>query len=148
MEKFLQTGTVRSLNVSQKKGTRKAPVPSIVIDSSGIAGDAHAGPWHRQISFLADESADRMREKMPSIAPGDFAENITTRGINFKEVRIGNKIKAGSAILEVTQIGKECHSECEIKRQVGSCIMPVEGVFARVISGGTVSEGDEVAIYE
>lgn len=148
MEKIIQRGNVRSLNVSDKKGVKKSPVRSIVIDAKGISGDAHSGEWHRQVSFLADESADRMRERMPSIAPGDFAENVTTRGIDFRLAKIGQKIRAGGAVLEISQIGKECHSECEIKRVVGSCIMPVEGVFAKVISGGKVSEGDEVVIYE
>ncbi len=148
MEKLLQKGSVGSINISLAKGTKKTPVAEAVINALGIAGDAHAGDWHRQVSFLADESVDVMRERMKEIGAGDFAENITTRGIDFKTVSIGQKIKAGEALLEITQIGKECHSACDIKIKVGYCIMPTEGIFAKVLAEGRVKIGDEVIIYE
>lgn len=149
MVNVIQKGSVRSINISLKKGVKKTPVETAEIVSEGIRTDAHAGDWHRQISFLADESADRMREIAPGINPGDFAENITTRGIDFTRVRIGQKIMINDKVsLEITQIGKECHNGCEIKRQVGYCVMPTEGIFAKVITGGAIKTGDEVIIYE
>ncbi|OQA79719.1 MAG: MOSC domain protein [bacterium ADurb.Bin243] len=149
MINIIQKGNIRSINISVKKGVKKTPVESAVIDLEGIKTDAHAGAWHRQISLLADESADRMRKVAADIAPGDFAENITTRGIDFKGVRIGQKIMINDKVsLEITQIGKECHDFCEIKKKVGYCVMPTEGIFARVITGGGVKIGDEVIIYE
>jgi len=149
MINIIQKGNIRSINISVKKGVKKTPVESAVIDLEGIKADAHAGAWHRQISLLADESADRMRKVAADIAPGDFAENITTRGIDFKGVRIGQKIMINDKVsLEITQIGKECHDFCEIKKKVGYCVMPTEGIFARVITGGGVKIGDEVIIYE
>lgn len=149
MVNVIQKGSVRSINISLKKGVKKTPVESAEIGSEGIRTDAHAGDWHRQISFLADESADRMRQIAPGINPGDFAENITTRGIDFTRVRIGQKIMINDKVsLEITQIGKECHNGCEIKQQVGYCVMPTEGIFAKVITGGGIKTGDEVIIYE
>ncbi|HNY10090.1 MAG TPA: MOSC domain-containing protein [Candidatus Wallbacteria bacterium] len=148
MKNILQKGTVKSINVSLVKGTKKSPVPEVMINSLGIIDDAHAGDWHRQVSFLADESVDVMRERMKEITAGDFAENITTLGVNFKNVSIGQKMKVGGALLEVTQIGKECHSACDIKKKVGYCIMPTEGIFAKVLAEGRVKIGDEVIIYE
>lgn len=148
MGNILQKGSVKSINVSQAKGTKKTPVAEVMINASGIAGDAHAGDWHRQVSFLADESVDVMRERMKEIGAGDFAENITTRGIDFRAVIIGQKMKVGGALLEITQIGKECHSACDIKKTVGYCIMPTEGIFGKVLAEGRVKIGDEVIIYE
>ncbi len=149
MVNVIQKGSVRSINISLIKGVKKTPVETAEIAAEGIRTDAHAGDWHRQISFLADESADRMREIAPGINPGDFAENITTRGIDFTRVRIGQKIMINDKVsLEITQIGKECHNGCEIKRQVGYCVMPTEGIFAKVITGGAIKTGDEVIIYE
>lgn len=146
---ILQKGTIRSINISLKKGEKKTPVESAEFFEEGIRTDAHAGAWHRQVSFLADESADRMRETFSAIAPGDFAENVTTRGIDFRQVRTGQKIMInGRVSLEITQIGKECHDGCAIKTQVGYCVMPTEGIFAKVIEGGTIKNGDEVLIYE
>ena len=149
MVNVIQKGSVRSINISLKKGVKKTPVETAEIGPEGIRTDAHAGDWHRQISFLADESADRMRKIAPGINPGDFAENITTLGIDFTRVRIGQKIMINDKVsLEITQIGKECHNGCEIKQQVGYCVMPTEGIFAKVITGGGIKTGDEVIIYE
>ncbi len=149
MINIIQKGNIRSINISLKKGVKKTPVECVEINAEGIASDAHAGAWHRQISLLADESAEKMREIAPEIGPGDFAENITTRGINFKSVRIGQKIMINDKVsLEITQLGKECHDSCEIKEKVGYCVMPTEGIFAKVITGGAIKTGDEVIIYE
>lgn len=133
--------TIVSLNVSIKKGTRKQPVSSIqLLPRHGIDGDAHAGDWHRQVSFLADEDVAIMREKLPSIAPGDFAENVTTRGIDWATLPVGTRIWLGSAELELTQVGKECHGHgCAIRQAVGDCVMPRKGIFAKVILGGEVN---------
>ncbi len=149
MINVIQKGNIRSINISPKKGVKKTPVESVEINAEGIANDAHAGAWHRQISLLADESAEKMREIAPEIGPGDFAENITTRGIDFKSVRIGQKIMINDKVsLEITQLGKQCHDSCEIKAKVGYCVMPAEGIFSKVLTGGVIKIGDEVIIYE
>ena len=135
-----------SVNISEKKGIQKRPVESIkLIKDYGIDGDAHAGKWHRQISFLAGEAVDTMRTRAAGgieIKDGDFGENIVTRGIDWTGVRIGEKVIIGEAELEITQIGKECHSRCAIYDAVGDCIMPRMGVFAKVLKGGTIHAGD------
>ncbi|MHB9097543.1 MAG: MOSC domain-containing protein [Syntrophales bacterium] len=141
---------VVAVNISTEKGVRKHTIPScrLVIDH-GIEGDAHAGKWHRQISLLAQESIDKMQATLTDIQlkPGDFAENITTTGIAVMKLPIGTKLRVGSeAELEVTQIGKECHMSCEIRRLVGDCVMPREGVFAIVIRKGTIKPGDEIEV--
>ena len=133
---------VESVNISEKKGIQKHPVNIInLIESYGIEGDAHAGKWHRQISFLAGEAIDSMRERAGEfkIGHGDFAENIVTRGIDWREVKVGGKIYINDVIMEITQIGKECHSGCAIYNAVGECIMPEQGVFAKVLKGGEIS---------
>ncbi|MCD6447835.1 MAG: MOSC domain-containing protein [Thermoplasmata archaeon] len=115
----------------------------------GIKGDAHAGRWHRQISLLAEESIEKMRKKGLQIGYGDFAENITTKGINLAELKVGQRLKIGNeVIIEVTQIGKKCHDDCEIKRLTGECVMPKEGIFARVIAGGTIRVGDNITVMK
>lgn len=134
---------------SEKKGTKKTPVPEIIIEEDlGVVGDAHAdSQTHRQVSLLAVESIDKMRIRGLDLQPGDFAENITTRGIDLTTLPIGTRFRVGKeAILEMSQIGKECHAACAIRQQVGDCIMPREGVFARVIRGGRVRAGDEITI--
>ncbi len=135
-----------SIAVSKKKGTRKAPVDSVrIIEDHGIAEDAHAGPWHRQVSFLASESIQESRSRGLDVTFGDFAENIATEGIDWKTVPIGTRLRLGdSVIVEVTQIGKECHKKCAIYYQAGDCIMPREGVFARVLKGGAIRSGDPI----
>jgi len=135
--------TVESLNVSTAKGTKKKPVDAVVLRAGwGIEGDAHAGEWHRQVSLLADEDVETMRALLPTIAPGDFAENVTTTGVAVAELPVGARLELGAAVLEVTQIGKECHHGCEIRAIVGDCVMPRKGIFARVLVGGEVRRGD------
>jgi len=137
---------------SEKKGTGKTPVAEITLkENYGVAGDAHAdGTTHRQVSLLAIESIDKMRSKgFDFLKPGDFAENITTKGIDLVSLPIGTRLNAGEdVILEITQIGKECHAACAIRQQVGDCIMPREGVFAKVIRGGHVKAGDTIKTAE
>ena len=138
-----------SVNISKKKGTVKREVPEIRLRlRHGIVGDAHAGDWHRQISLLAEESVDKLRPLLPQLQPGAFAENINTRGIELKTLPVGARLRLGETVVEITQIGKECHSDCEIKRATGKCVMPTEGVFAVVIKEGTVRKGDEIEIIK
>lgn len=138
---------VISVNISEKKGTIKSPVPLIELRKNhGIVGDAHAGNWHRQVSLLAVESLEKMKEKIPSLKPGDFAENIMTEGISLHTLSIGTILSIGESELEVTQIGKECHKGCEIRNITGECIMPTEGIFAIVRKEGTIYPEDEIRI--
>ena len=131
--------------ISEKKGERKKPVEAVELrEGHGIVGDAHAGDWHRQVSLLAQESIDKMRALGLDVNAGDFAENITTVGINLISLPIGSRLQIGEALLEVTQIGKECHTRCAIFYQAGDCVMPKEGIFAKVIVGGTVRPGDAI----
>ena len=140
---------VVSVNISEKKGTRKREVPEIQLKlRHGIVGDAHAGDWHRQISLLAEESVDKMRTLLPQLQPGAFAENINAAGIELKSLPIGTCLRLGETVVEVTQIGKECHSDCEIKRITGKCVMPTEGIFAVVVKEGTVRRGDPIEIIQ
>ena len=137
--------SIESVNISAEKGVQKHPVPgATLVKDHGIMGDAHAGKWHRQVSLLALESIQTMREKAGSlvIRDGDFGENLITRGIDLSKVSIGGKIRINNVILEVTQIGKECHTGCAIFDAVGECIMPVQGIFARVIRGGRINAED------
>lgn len=138
---------VISVNISEKKGTIKTPVPSISLKKNhGIVGDAHAGNWHRQVSLLAIESLNKMKEKIPSLKPGDFAENIMTEGISLHTLPIGTILEIGECQLEVTQIGKECHKGCEIRNLTGECIMPTEGIFAIVKKEGEIFPEDKIRI--
>ncbi|MCG0274952.1 MAG: molybdopterin-binding protein [Thermosediminibacteraceae bacterium] len=140
-------GKVVAVCISAKKGEKKKSVGKArLIENFGFEGDAHAGAWHRQVSLLAVESIEKMKEKGLSVGPGDFAENITTEGIDLACLPVGTRLKISDVLLEVTQIGKECHSRCAIFRQAGDCIMPREGIFARVLRGGVVSEGDEIKV--
>ena len=136
--------------ISERKGIRKHEVPSIRVQCGhGIVGDAHAGNWHRQISLLAEESVDTMRAACPiPLNAGVFAENINTVGIDLKHLPVGTHLRIGETEVEVTQIGKECHSDCAIKKAVGKCVMPTEGIFAVVVREGTVRPGDEIQILE
>ncbi len=142
--------SVVSVNISQRKGEQKHPVPEIQLRlRHGIVGDAHAGDWRRQISLLAEESVDTMRANCPlPLDAGVFAENINTRGIELKTLPVGTHLAVGESELEVTQIGKECHNDCAIKQAVGKCVMPTEGIFAVVVKEGTVRPGDEIRILE
>ena len=140
---------VVSVNISEKKGTVKREVDEINLKiNHGIVGDAHAGNWHRQISLLAEESIDTMRGNGIELVNGIFAENINTVGIDLKNLPVGTRLKVGETVIEVTQIGKECHNDCEIKKKVGKCVMPTEGIFAIVIKEGTVRKGDIIEILE
>ena len=141
---------VTSVNLSERKGTVKHPVPEIQLRCHhGIVGDAHAGDWHRQVSLLAEESVDSMRAAAPmALDAGAFAENINTRGIELKALPVGTLLKVGPAVLRVTQIGKECHNDCAIKRAVGRCVMPTEGIFATVEREGAVRPGDTIEVWE
>lgn len=141
------SASVLAVCTSLNKGERKKPVPSVeLVPEHGIAGDAHAGGWHRQVSLLAQESIDKMRAMGLSVSAGDFAENITTIGIDLVSLPIGSKFSLGSTLLEVTQIGKECHTRCAIFYQAGDCVMPKEGIFARVLKGGVVTAGMEILL--
>ena len=136
---------VVSVCISEKKGTKKHPVEEISLrPHHGIVGDAHAGDWHRQVSLLANESVDRMRKEGLTLAAGDFAENILTEGITLRTLPVGTVLRAGEVRLEVTQIGKECHNDCEIRRMTGMCVMPTDGIFTIVLTGGTITAGDEI----
>ncbi|QEM67658.1 MOSC domain-containing protein [Geobacter sp. FeAm09] len=133
--------------ISKNKGERKKPVPVAELrEDHGMVGDAHAGEWHRQVSLLARESIDKMRRLGLEVDAGDFAENITTTGIDLVSLPIGTRLKVGPALLEVTQIGKECHNRCAIFYQAGDCVMPKEGIFAKVIDAGLVCPEDEIRI--
>jgi MOSC domain-containing protein YiiM len=139
---------ITSIALSKKKGTRKTPVQeACLIEDYGFEGDAHAGPWHRQVSFLASESIERSRQEGLDVTFGDFAENIATEGVDWHKVPIGSRVEVGdTALVEITQIGKECHKKCAIYYQAGDCIMPREGIFGRVLKGGTIHCGDTLRI--
>lgn len=131
--------SVEAVCISAEKGVQKHEVPRIVLRQDfGIEGDAHAGPWHRQVSLLAGEAVDTMKARGLELAAGAFGENIVTRGVDWARARVGEIIRIGAARLEITQIGKECHSRCAIYHAAGDCIMPRQGIFARVLQGGTI----------
>lgn len=141
--------SVVAVCLSEKKGTPKHPVPALELRLGiGAPGDAHAGPWHRQVSLLAEESVDQMRAAGLELPPGIFAENILTRGLELKSLPVGTVLRVGTALLAVTQIGKECHTDCAIRQAVGRCVMPTDGVFAVVLKSGTVRPGDEIEAVE
>lgn len=141
------SGKVLAVCISERKGTMKHPVSEAQLRAGhGIEGDAHAGPWHRQVSLLATESVEPMRAVLPELPAGAFAENILIEGLELKTLPIGTRLRVGGALLEVTQIGKECHKDCAIRQQVGDCVMPREGIFARVLMGGAVRPGDPVTV--
>jgi MOSC domain-containing protein YiiM len=139
---------VYAISISDKKGVRKDNVDTAVLrEEHGLESDAHAGEWHRQVSLLAKESIQKMVAAGLTVGPGDFAENITTEGIDLPALPIGTRITMGDEVLlEITQIGKECHDRCAIYHQAGDCVMPREGIFARVLKGGTVRTGDGIGI--
>ena len=138
---------VRAVCISEEKGTVKVPAEEIKLRlSHGIEGDAHAGDWHRQVSLLGVESVNKLKEAFPDLPPGAFAENILTEGLILYELPLGTRLRVGEALLEVTQIGKECHEACEIRKKTGDCVMPREGVFAIVHEEGIVRAGDAVEV--
>ena len=139
-DKMRKLFKILAVNVKRKKGEQKVSIDSgMLIEDYGLDGDAHAGKWHRQVSLLTNEDIDTMRNKGITLDYGDFAENITTEGINLSALPLASRIYLGDAILEVTQIGKECHHGCQIFQIVGDCVMPRKGIFAKVIKGGHVS---------
>ena len=139
-----------SLAVSKKKGTPKVQVEKVtLLEDHGLEGDAHAGPWHRQVSFLSSESIAGAKEQGLDVTFGDFAENIATSGIDWKTLPLGTRVRLGEKVLvEITQIGKECHNKCAIYYKAGDCIMPREGVFARVLEEGKIRCGDKIQVVE
>ncbi len=141
-------GKVVSVNLSKKKSVRKKPTEEgLVRENYGFIGDAHAGDWHRQVSLLALESIEKMKKMGLDVSPGEFAENITTSGIDLLSLPLGAKLKVGEeVVLEISQKGKECHTKCAIFRQVGECVMPAEGIFGRVLEGGKVKVGDKIEV--
>jgi MOSC domain-containing protein YiiM len=143
--------SARVLNVcvSETKGVQKTPVARVTVrENHGVEGDAHAADWHRQVSLLADESAQKMRDKGLPIGPGDFGENILTAGIALTGLPVGTVLRVGPTTLEVTQIGKECHERCPIYYKAGDCVMPREGIFCKVIEGGEITPGDPIEQVE
>ena len=142
-------GQIISVNISEQKGTVKQPVTEISVDKDGVVNDAHAGPWHRQVSLLAQEDIDSFTKTIGrEIAPGEFAENITIAGIDLNRAAVLDRFRTGQVELEVTQIGKECHGDdCAIYREVGKCVMPKKGVFCRVVNPGKIKAGDSVEYF-
>ena len=142
-----QVATVVAVCTSDKKGVRKKPVNVIELAvGTGVVGDAHAGAWHRQVSLLSYEKIEAFRAKGADIPLGAFGENLIVEGYDFRNLPVGTRFSCGDALLEMTQIGKECHSHCEIFKRMGECIMPREGVFAVVLRGGTIQKGDTIEL--
>lgn len=142
-------GRVKAINISDTKGVVKTPIEKGYFKiNHGLEGDAHAGEWHRQISLLASESADKVRAAGLDITDGRFAENITTEGIELYTLPVGTRLQIGESVQEVTQIGKKCHTGCAIKQTVGDCVMPREGIFTKVIVSGWVVPGDEITVID
>ena len=141
-------GRIRAISVSKQKGMQKVNVPEAELRADhGIIGDAHAGNWHRQISLLEIECIDIMVAKGANVSPGDFAENITTEGIDLSALKVGDKLRLGTEVeIKISQFGKQCHGRCKIYEQIGDCIMPREGVFARVSRGGSIRVGDDIVV--
>ena len=149
VEKVAATkGRIKAISVSKQKGMQKVNVPDAELRADhGIVGDAHAGDWYRQISLLDIESIDIMIAKGANVSPGGFAENITTEGIEMSALKVGDKLRLGEEVeIKITQFGKQCHGRCKIYEQIGDCIMPREGVFARVGRGGSIRVGDDIEV--
>lgn len=141
------SASVVAVSISKAKGEKKTPVELVHLrENYGIIGDAHAGDWHRQVSLLAQESIDKMRDLGLDVGAGDFAENITTQGIDLVNLPVGTRLAIGPVVLEISQIGKTCHTRCAIYYQAGDCVMPKEGVFATVRSGGVIKPGSEIQL--
>ena len=139
--------SVVAVCISERKGTQKHAVPEIQLKiDHGIVGDAHAGNWHRQVSLLARESVEKMKAVFPDIPVGAIAENILTEGLTLYTLPVGTRLRVGEVLLEVTQIGKECHAHCAIRQQVGDCVMPREGIFTIVLEEGTIRAGDAITV--
>ena len=142
-------GQVKAICLSEKKGTAKIPVEKIeVIENHGFKNDAHAGSWHRQVSLLSYETREKFKKMGSTVEDGAFGENLLISGIDFNEIEIGTRLKIGDVILEITQLGKSCHNHCAIYHQVGKCIMPTNGLFSRVLKGGTIQLNDSVEVLK
>lgn len=142
-------GIITAICISEAKGIPKRAVPQAELKAGhGIVGDAHAGDWHRQVSLLSEEKIDAFRAAGAEVSDGAFGENIVVSGIDFRSLPVGARYKSGDVLLEMTQIGKECHHGCIIFQTMGDCIMPREGVFCRVLQGGTLRVGDEMQVEE
>ena len=140
-------GIVKAICISEKRGTKKIDIKrGMLIENYGIEGDAHAGDWHRQVSLLGYERVEEFREKGADVEDGAFGENLLVSGFDFKTFPIGTQFVCNEVILELTQVGKQCHSHCEIYHQVGDCIMPREGVFTKVLHGGEIAVGDQFEV--
>ena len=141
---------VLAICISEVRGVQKHPVPEAELrEGHGIVGDAHAGNWHRQVSLLSQESVDTLQEKITMrLKPGDFAENILLEGLSVHTLPVGARLKIGTAVCEVTQIGKTCHQDCPIRQAAGDCVMPREGIFVKVLQSGHVKPGDEVTLLD
>ena len=136
-------GVIKGICISEKRGTAKHEIEEAILAKDwGIQGDAHAGHWHRQVSLLSYEKIEEFRKKGADIELGAFGEKLIVSGYDFRNLAVGTRFQCGEAVLEMTQIGKECHSHCEIYKRMGECIMPREGVFAIVLHGGTIRKGD------
>ncbi|MFV0352946.1 MAG: MOSC domain-containing protein [Oscillospiraceae bacterium] len=142
-------GKILAVCTSEKKGTLKTNVGKAeLVMEHGLYGDAHAGDWHRQVSLLSYEKVEEFKARGANVEHGAFGENIVAEGIDFGKLPVGTHLRCGNVELEVTQIGKECHHSCAIRQQVGDCIMPREGIFARVLTGGTISVGEEINVCQ
>ena len=142
-------GIIKAVCISEAKGTEKHPVASAHLSvQHGIDGDAHASPWHRQVSLLSYEKVEEFNRRGARVTDGAFGENLLVSGIDFRTLPVGTRLGAGDVVLEITQIGKECHSHCEIYKVMGDCIMPREGVFAKVLHGGVIRKGDTVTLIQ
>ena len=141
---------ILAVSISKTKGVKKENIPEgVFVENHGLKDDAHAGDWHRQVSLLAMESIEKIIAKGLDVAPGDFAENLTTIGIDLPSLPVGTKMKVGDEVLmEVTQIGKKCHSGCAIFEQIGDCVMPREGIFTKILKGGKIKKGDPIVLVE
>ena len=142
-------GTIRSICISEEKGTQKHEIPEAeIVEDWGIRGDAHAGKWHRQVSLLGLDQIEEFRARGAEVEFGAFGENLVVEGFHFRELPVGTRFQIGDVLLEMTQIGKECHSHCLIYKVMGDCIMPREGVFAKVLHGGTIRPGDSMTMVQ
>lgn len=140
-------GTVMAICISEKRGTQKKRIPEAeLIEAFGIKEDAHAGNWHRQVSLLSYETIEAFKQRGAEVQDGAFGENIVVSGIDLIHLPVGTRLRSGEVLLEVTQIGKECHSHCEIYHKMGECIMPSNGIFSKVLHGGIIKTGDEISI--
>ena len=145
MQNSKASGKIIAVCTSPEKGMIKHDVcEGLLVEETGIEGDAHAGFMHRQVSLIAIEDIQTMMEKLPDLVPGSFAENLTTEGFDLSVLKIGDRLRVADSVLEVSQIGKECHTRCEVFRKTGDCIMPKKGIFTRVIKGGNVKTGDTI----